>query len=89
MEVKVGLAQMNPRLGNVPANLLWLDGADILILTSASPGRGVTTEEKIGSAHWVEHVNQAYASIFTNPVIRCNRTGFEDGVNFWGGLNHV
>jgi predicted amidohydrolase len=68
-----------------PAYLLWLDGADILILTSASPGRGVTTEDKIGSAHWVEHINQAYASIFTNFVIHCNRTGFEDGVNFWGG----
>jgi len=64
---------------------LWLDGADILILTSASPGRGLATENKIGSARWVEHINQAYASIFTNFVIHCNRTGFEDGVNFWGG----
>lgn len=68
-----------------PPYLLWLDGADILILTSASPGRGVATEQKIGSAKWVEHINQAYASIFTNFVVHCNRTGFEDGVNFWGG----
>lgn len=68
-----------------PPYILWLDGADILILTSASPGRGVATEQKIGSAKWVEHINQAYASIFTNFVVHCNRTGFEDGVNFWGG----
>jgi predicted amidohydrolase len=68
-----------------PPYLLWLDGADILILTSASPGRGLATEDKIGSAQWVEHINQAYASIFTNFVLHCNRTGFEDGVNFWGG----
>lgn len=68
-----------------PPYLLWLDGADILILTSASPGRGVATEQKIGSAKWVEHINQAYASIFTNFVIHTNRTGFEDGVTFWGG----
>ncbi len=68
-----------------PPYLLWLDGADILILTSASPGRGVATEQKIGSAKWVEHINQAYASIFTNFIVHCNRTGFEDGVNFWGG----
>lgn len=68
-----------------PAYLLWLDGADILILTSSSPGRGLATEQKIGSAQWVEHINQAYASIFTNFVIHANRTGFEDGVNFWGG----
>ncbi len=68
-----------------PPYLLWLDGADILIFTSASPSRGVATEQKIGSAKWVEHISQAYASIFTNYVIHCNRTGFEDGVNFWGG----
>lgn len=68
-----------------PPYLLWLDGADILILTSASPGHGLATEQKIGSAKWVEHINQAYASLFTNFVIHCNRTGFEDGVNFWGG----
>lgn len=68
-----------------PPYLLWLDGADLLILTSASPGRGLATEQKIGSARWVEQINQAYASIFTNFVVHCNRTGFEDGVNFWGG----
>jgi predicted amidohydrolase len=68
-----------------PPYLLWLDGADILLLTSSSPGRGVATEQKIGSARWVEHINQAYASIFTNFVIHANRTGFEDGVNYWGG----
>ena len=67
------------------AHLLWLDGADILILTSASPGRGLATEQKIGSAKWVEHINQAYASMFTNFVLHANRTGFEDGVTFWGG----
>jgi NAD+ synthase (glutamine-hydrolysing) len=64
--------------------LLWLDGADMLILTSASPGHGLT-QQKIGSARWVEQVNQAYASLFTNFVVHSNRTGFEDGVNFWGG----
>lgn len=68
-----------------PPYLLWLDGADILILTSSSPGRGLATEEKLGSARWVEHINQAYASMFTNFVIHTNRTGFEDGVTFWGG----
>lgn len=68
-----------------PPYVLWLDGADMLILTSASPGRGLETADKISSAKWVEHINQAYASIFTNFVIHTNRTGFEDGVTFWGG----
>ncbi len=65
--------------------VLWLDGADILILVSASPGRGLATEQQIGSAKWVEHINQAYASMFTDFVVHTNRTGFEDGVTFWGG----
>ena len=67
------------------AHLLWLDGADMLLLTSASPGHGLATAQKIGSAKWVEHINQAYASMFTNFVVHANRTGFEDGVTFWGG----
>ena len=67
------------------AYTLWLDGADMLILTSSSPGRGLATEQKIGSARWVEHISQAYASLFTNFVLHTNRTGFEDGVTFYGG----
>jgi predicted amidohydrolase len=33
----------------------------------------------------VEHINQAYASLFTSFVAHANRVGFEDGLNFWGG----
>lgn len=68
-----------------PPYLLWLDGADILLLSSASPGRGLNRDEHLESARWVEHINQAYASLFTNFVAHANRVGFEDGLNFWGG----
>jgi len=68
-----------------PPYLLWLDGADLLIFTSASPGRGSTQADKLESAAWVERINQAYASLFTCFVIHANRVGFEDGLNFWGG----
>lgn len=68
-----------------PPYLLWLDGADLMLFCSASPGRGLDDTDKLGSARWVEHVNQAYASIFTNFVAHTNRAGFEDGLNFWGG----
>ena len=68
-----------------PPYLLWLDGADIMLFSSASPGRGLTDREKLESARWVERVNQAYASMFTSFVVHCNRVGFEDGLNFWGG----
>jgi len=69
-----------------PPHLLWLDGADLLLFTSASPGRGLLGYEgKLGSSRWVELVNQAYASLFTTFVCHTNRVGFEDGLNFWGG----
>jgi NAD+ synthase (glutamine-hydrolysing) len=63
---------------------LWLDGADLFLMTSASPGRGVT-EEILGSAKWVETVNQTYAGLFTSFFAHANRVGFEDGLNFFGG----
>jgi predicted amidohydrolase len=68
-----------------PPYLLWLDGADLLLLTSASPGRGLDESDQLSSARWVELVNRSYASLFTNFVVHCNRTGFEGGLNFWGG----
>ena len=63
---------------------LWMDGADLMLFTSASPGRGVT-EEILGSAQWVETVNRTYAGLFTTFVAHTNRVGFEDGLSFWGG----
>lgn len=70
-----------------PPYLLWLDGADIFLFISASPGRGLTNEPKLAVAHWVEAVNAAYASFFTAFVAHTNRVGYEDGLNFWGGAS--
>jgi predicted amidohydrolase len=68
-----------------PPYLLWLDGADVLLFISASPGRGLNRGDRLESARWVERINQAYASLFTSFVAHTNRVGFEDGLNFWGG----
>jgi len=68
-----------------PPYLLWLDGAELMLLVSASPGRGLSHGERLESAHWVERINQAYASLFTVFVAHTNRVGYEDGLNFWGG----
>jgi NAD+ synthase (glutamine-hydrolysing) len=68
-----------------PPYLLWLDGADLLLFNSASPGRGLRNEPQLESARWVEHINRAYASLFTAFVAHANRVGYEDGLNFWGG----
>ncbi len=68
-----------------PPYLLWLDGADLFFFTSASPGRGLNSAALLESARWVEHINRAYASLFTAFVAHANRVGYEDGLNFWGG----
>lgn len=68
-----------------PPYLLWLDGADLLYFNSASPSRGLNNEDRLESARWVEHIGQAYASLFTSFVASTNRVGYEDGLNFWGG----
>jgi len=65
--------------------LLWLDGADILLFASASPGRGLHEDPRLSSSTWVEHTNRAYAGLFTNFVAHANKVGYEDGLNFWGG----
>jgi len=70
-----------------PPYLLWLDGADLFLFSSASPGRGLNSAPQLESARWVEHINRAYASLFTAFVAHANRVGFEDGLNFWGGAS--
>lgn len=72
-----------------PPYLLWMDGADILILQSSSPSRGLDNGDIMSVSRWVELVNQSYGSTFTNYVLHCNRVGYEDGKNFWGGSSVV
>ena len=38
----------------------------------------------LASARWVSRILRAYASLYTSFVAHTNRTGFEDGLNFWG-----
>ena len=68
-----------------PPYLLWVDGADLMVFISASPAHGLSASPKLGSSQWVEHINQAYAGMFTCFIASTNRVGDEDGINFWGG----
>lgn len=65
--------------------LLWLDGAELLLLTSASPGRGLGDDGRLETAHTVDQIAEAYARLFTVHVAHANRVGFEDGLAYWGG----
>jgi predicted amidohydrolase len=63
-----------------------LDGMDVLISPSASPGRGGLEEGKgFANARAWETINRAYAQLFTCYVVFANRVGYEDGACFWGG----
>jgi predicted amidohydrolase len=68
-----------------PPYLLWLDGADLLLFSSSSPGRGLGSAPVLATSQWVEAINRAYAASFTAFVAHANRVGYEDGLVFWGG----
>ncbi len=82
---RVGLAICEDFWHLSPPYLLWLDGADLLLFHSASPGRGLDSGDRLSSVRWVEMMIQAYAGVLTSIVAHCNRVGFEDGLAFWGG----
>jgi predicted amidohydrolase len=68
--------------------LLALDGAELLLTLVASPtrlgpGSGAFGPEVVNGEN-----SRAYARLLSTPVSFCNRIGYEDGVNFWGG-SHV
>jgi predicted amidohydrolase len=67
------------------AYILSLEGVDMIISPSASPGRGVTTDERLGTAESYQLVTRTYAQFLTTFFLYCNRVGYEDGANFWGG----
>ena len=72
-----------------PPYLLWLDGAEVLLMVSASPGRGLSEGGRLESARRVENITRAYAGLFTVYVAQTNRVGFEDGLCYWGGASVI
>ncbi|CAN5731238.1 carbon-nitrogen hydrolase [soil metagenome] len=67
--------------------LLALDGAQILINISSSPGRDVaaTHETGLGTAGSWQTLMRAYAQLTTAFVVFVNRVGVEETITFWGG----
>ena len=71
------------------AALLARQGTDLIICPSASPGSGLIQGETVGTASSYDVMTRTYAQLFTTYVMYCNRSGFEDGVGFWGGSRVV
>ena len=70
----------------VPATLA-LDGAQILINVSSSPGRDLAAIHEVGlgtAASW-RNLMRTYAQLTTSFVVFCNRVGMDETVSFWGG----
>lgn len=69
--------------------ILAHDGAEILISLTASPTRLSGSTERLAVAEVNYEQHRAYARLLSIYVAFCNRVGFEDGVNFWGGSQVV
>lgn len=68
--------------------LLAQDGANAILALVASPTRISGGPELPIATVNAEH-HRAYARLLSVYVAFCNRVGFEDGVNFWGGSEVV
>ncbi|HTP63931.1 MAG TPA: nitrilase-related carbon-nitrogen hydrolase [Geobacteraceae bacterium] len=69
--------------------VLAMDGASTLICLSSSPGRGIMADEDLGSTAAWQRLTSTTAMFLNCRVLYCNRVGYEDGVNFWGGSEAV
>jgi predicted amidohydrolase len=67
--------------------LLALDGAQILINVSSSPGRDLAAinEVGLGTATSWRTLIRTYAQLTTSFVVFCNRVGVDESISFWGG----
>ena len=67
--------------------ILALDGAQILVNVSSSPGRDLaaTNEVGLGTASSWRTLMRTYAQLTTSFVVFCNRVGVEESISFWGG----
>jgi predicted amidohydrolase len=67
--------------------VLALDGAQIIIDISSSPGRDLaaTNEVGLGTATSWRTLMRTYAQLTTSLIVFVNRVGNEESVSFWGG----
>jgi predicted amidohydrolase len=71
--------------------LLALDGAQVLINVSSSPGRDIAagSKEGLGTATSWRTLNRTYAQLTTSYVLFVNRVGVDESISFWGGSEVV
>ncbi|HSL34898.1 MAG TPA: nitrilase-related carbon-nitrogen hydrolase [Candidatus Limnocylindrales bacterium] len=85
--VGVGIAVCEDFWHLTVPQLLALDGAQILINVSSSPGRDLAATNEVGlgtAASW-RTLMRTYAQLTTSFVVFCNRVGVDESISFWGG----
>lgn len=85
--VRLGLAVCEDFWHLAVPETLALDGAQILINVSSSPGRDLAAIHEVGlgtAASW-RTLMRTYAQLTTSFVVFCNRVGVDETISFWGG----
>src|ERR1035437_7836897 len=85
--VRLGLAVCEDLWHLAVPETLALDGAQILINVSSSPGRDLAAVHEVGlgtAASW-RNLMRTYAQPTTSFVVFCNRVGMDETISFWGG----
>jgi predicted amidohydrolase len=85
--VGLGLAVCEDFWHLATPQVLALDGAQILVNVSSSPGRDLarTNEVGLGTATSWRTLMRTYAQLTTSFVVFCNRVGVDESLSFWGG----
>jgi predicted amidohydrolase len=71
--------------------LLALDGAQVLVNVSSSPGRDLAARNEVGlgtATSW-RTLMRTYAQLTTSFVVFVNRVGVDESMTFWGGSEVV
>lgn len=63
---------------------LMLDGADVVVVQTASPVRDLREGEIPRNALIWQDTLRCYARLYGSYILFCNRVGTEDGLVFWG-----
>jgi predicted amidohydrolase len=85
--ISIGIAVCEDFWHLAVPQLLALDGAQLLINVSSSPGRDLaaTNEVGLGTATSWRQLMRTYAQLTTSYVVFCNRVGVDESISFWGG----
>jgi predicted amidohydrolase len=87
LDVGIGIAICEDFWHLQTPQLLALDGAQLLLNVSSSPGRDLAARNDVGlgtATSW-RTLMRTYAQLTTSFAVFVNRVGVEESVTFWGG----